>query len=394
VLVNDPKLRSGFEAINQANADALTASLRPNPSLFTDAQLLPLTRPFTVDRQGGPPQQDLQVTYPIDWYLFGKRAANMAVAAGAVKVSESDFEDQVRQRVTDAAVAFYDVLEAKGLIALARQDVTNLENVEAALAKAVLAGGKTQVELNRLRLDLAQARRIAREAETALVSSKAKLRALLGRTDADPKFDVDGTLDSPLDAAFPTPDEGYELAVQNRPDLQSLRWKAVQSRASVRAEERKAYPDVAPALGYTRQYQRKAIGFPDADSYSAAVTIGLPIFDRNQGNRAKAASTLVQNQFDYQAALASLRAEIETAAREYQAAQTTASEIAAEQLKLARDVRESIVTAYQAGGRPLVDLLDAERNFRETYRTYITSRSAYWRAVYRYRSAIGQQTTR
>ncbi len=394
VLLNDPKLRAGFEAINQANADALTASLRPNPSFFIDGQLLPLTHPFTLNRQGGPPQQDVQITYPIDWYLFGKRAASMVVAAHGVKASEADFEDAVRQRVTEAAAGYYDLLEAHALLALARQDVANLEKVEAALAKAVVAGGRTQVELNRLRLDLAQSRRLARDAETSVVSAKAKLRALLGRADADPAFDVDGALDAPLDAVLPPPEDGFELAVKNRPDLLSLQWKAAQARAGVTAAERNAYPQVSPMVGYTRQYQRKAIGFPDADSWTAAATITLPVFDRNQGNRAKALSVVVQNQFQYRAAVVALRAEVETAAREYRAAQATADDIAADQLKLAREVLDAITTAYQAGGRPLVDLLDAERNFRETYRAYVTSRAAYWRAVYRYRSAIGQQTTR
>jgi len=44
-----------------------------------------------------------------------------------------------------------------------------------------------------------------------------------------------------------------------------------------------------------------------------------------------------------------------------------------------------------AGGRPLLDVLDAQRNFRDTYRTYITSRATYWREVYQYGAAIGQQ---
>jgi outer membrane protein, heavy metal efflux system len=390
VLVSDPKLRAGFETINQANADALTASLRPNPTLLTDIQLLPLTRPFSVNQQGGPPQQDAQVTYPIDWFLFGKRAANMLVAAHGVRASEADFADQVRQRVADAVVAFYDVLEAKALLALARQDVTNMERVEAALAKAVAAGGKTQIDLNRFRLDLAQARRLLREAETSLVSAKAKLRAMIGRADTDPAFDVDGSLDAALTATLPPPDEGFELAVRNRPDLQSLRWKGAQARATVLAETRKAYPDVAPMFGYTHQYQRKAIGFPDADSWTAALTISLPVFDRNQGNRAKAASVVNQNQFEYQAALTGLRAEVETAAQEFRAARANADEVAAEQLRLSREVLDSIAAAYQAGGRTLLELLDAERNFRETFRTYVTSRAAYWRAVYRYRAAIGQ----
>jgi cobalt-zinc-cadmium efflux system outer membrane protein len=393
VLVSDPKLRAGFEAINQANADALTAALPPNPSLYTDIQLLPLTRPFTVTDQGGPPQYDLQVTQPIDWYLFGKRAANMAVAALGVRVSEADFEDQVRQRVTDAALTFYDVLEAKALLDLAGRDVDNLRQVRDAVARVVPLG-KPQIDLNRVELDLLRARQARRDAETTLVTAKAKLRAMIGRTDADPEFDVEGSLDAVLTATLPPPDEGFELAVRNRPDIESDRRKIARAGADVTAQRRAAYPPVSPMFGYTHQFQKKAIGFPDADSWTAALTVGLPLWDRNQGNRLRAASVLVQNQFALAADLAELRAEVETTAQEFRAAKANAESIGAEHLKLAAEVQASVARAYQAGGQTFLDFLDAERNFRETTRAYITSRAAYWRAVYRYRAAIGQQTPR
>src|SRR4051794_38422436 len=118
-LIADPKIRAGLEAINQASADALTASLLPNPTLLADVQLLPLTRPFTVTRQGGPPQTDYQLGMPIDWFLFDKRAAQMASAQLGIRHSETDYADLIRQRVRDTAVAFYDMLEARALLDLA-----------------------------------------------------------------------------------------------------------------------------------------------------------------------------------------------------------------------------------------------------------------------------------
>ncbi len=392
VVVSDPRLRAGFEAINQANADALTASLPPNPSLYTDIQLLPLTRPFTVTAQGGPPQYDLQVTQPIDWFLFGKRAANMVVATRGVKVSEADFADMVRQRVSDAVAAFYDVLEAKALLDLARKDVENLEQVRDAIAKVVPLG-KPRVDLNRVELDLLRARQTVRDAETTLVTAKAKLRAMLGRSDADPAFDVDGSLDTALNAEPPPLEEGFALAVRNRPDIESDRQKIARAGADITAQKRAAYPPVSPMFGYTRQFQRKAIGFPDADSWTAALTVGLPFYDRNQGNRLKAASTLAQNRFELAADLADLRAEVETAAQEFRAAKANAESVAADQLRLARDVLGSVTKSYQAGGQTLLDFLDAEREFRDTFRAYINSRAAYWRAVYRLAAAIGQKIT-
>ena len=151
-LTNDPKIRVGLEAINQAHADALTASLRPNPEMSVGGTLLPLSRPITPQQPGGPSEFDLEMGYPIDWFLFGKRAAAMASASMGVRVSQADYADLIRQRVTEAALAFYDVLEAQALLDVARQDVENLERVEAVTRKAVENGGRPQVELNRIRL--------------------------------------------------------------------------------------------------------------------------------------------------------------------------------------------------------------------------------------------------
>jgi cobalt-zinc-cadmium efflux system outer membrane protein len=390
-LLANPKIRAGLEAINQANADLLTSSLPPNPTFYADGQLLPLTRPFTVDRQGGPPQTDYQLTFPIDWFLFGKRAAAMASAAAGVRVSEADYADLVRQKVTETATAYYDVVEAKALLDLARRDVENLRRVESALKKAVDAGGKPVVDLNRAKLETIKSEQDLREAEKTLAVAKAKLRALLGRRDRDEEFDVTGTLEGALTAQPLPVEEALALADENRPDIRSLRLQIEKAGREVHAEKTKAYPQVSPQLGYTHQFQQKAIGFPDADSWLMSVSMTLPVFDRNQGNIAKAKSTLAQNAFNLEAGLVDLRSEIVEVVQEFRTAYRNAGAVGEEQVRLARDVRDAIEKAYQAGGRTFLEVLDAEREYRETYRTYINNRANYWRAVYRFSSAIGKQ---
>ena len=37
----------------------------------------------------------------------------------------------------------------------------------------------------------------------------------------------------------------------------------------------------------------------------------------------------------------------------------------------------------------LIDVLDAERSDRETYRLFISSRADYWRSLYIYNSTVG-----
>jgi len=390
-MLADPKIRAGLEAINQANADLLTSSLLPNPTLTADLLNVPLVHPFTVDLQGGPPQTDYMISYPIDWFLFGKRAAAMASAAAGVRVSEADYADLVRQRVTGTATGFYDVVEAKALLDLARQDLENLRRVEAAIQKAVDLGGGKVVDLNRAHLDVIKSEQELREAEKTLAAAKALLRAQMGRRDVDTDFDVSANLDAPLTAKPLQVEEALTLAEQNRPDIRSLRLQIEKAGRGVHAEKTKAYPLVSPQVGYTHQFQQKAIGFPDADSWMMSVSLGLPFFDRNQGNIAKARSIRSQNALNLEAGLVDLRAEIVEAVREFRTAYQHAGAVAEEQVRLARQVRDSIEKSFQVGGRTLLEVLDAEREYRDTYRTYIMNRANYWRALYKFNSAVGRQ---
>jgi cobalt-zinc-cadmium efflux system outer membrane protein len=124
-----------------------------------------------------------------------------------------------------------------------------------------------------------------------------------------------------------------------------------------------------------------------------SLEIDLPLFDRNQGNRARARSAAIQADHEVVAALSELRAELEQAAEALEAARQNATDTSRTSLELAAQVRDAFRRAYEAGGRPLMELLDAERTYRETYQAYITSRAAYWKALSRYEAALGTRMT-
>ncbi len=118
--------------------------------------------------------------------------------------------------------------------------------------------------------------------------------------------------------------------------------------------------------------------------------VTVPLFDRNQGNIAKAESVLAQSCYNLQAQLVQTEADIEQAVGEFQAAVENATAIGPAQLAAARSVRDRTLAAYSLGGKTLLDVLDAERAYRDTHRTYILSQSAYWHALYRLNAAVGQ----
>jgi outer membrane protein, heavy metal efflux system len=394
-LMQDPVLRAGFEAIRQANADHLTSTLKPNPELIVEQTLLPLTRPFIADtREGGPPQLDVMLEYPIDWFLFGKRAAAMQSAVRDVQASRAEYADLIRQRVLEAAIAFYDVLEAQALVELAEQDVENFLQVEEIARIGVENQGLPRVELSRIRLDRLSSQQSLRDAQRDLTAARAALLEVMGLQDSERMYEVVGVLEAPLRQEPLSLEEALPLAESHRPDIQGLRWRIAEASANVDVEYREAFPEVTPMIGYTRQFQRRAIGQPHANSWGIGVTMGLPFYDRNQGNRARAASELHQAGHELRGALVELNAEITAIIAELETARINAIATAEEQLELAEEVRDSITQAYELGARPLIDVLDSQRNFRETYRNYIESRAAYWRAVHQFNATMGTPVLR
>jgi len=388
----DPKLRSAMEGIEQARGDLVTASLLPNPTLSVNGEFLP-ARPFTLAAPGGPPELDVIGSWPIDWFLFGKRAAAIANARLGVEVSNADYCDQVRQRLAGTAAAFFSVLEAQGMLHESREDLESLERTEAVTREGVKLGGAGTIEADRIRLAVLDAQRDVRTREATLVTSKAQLRAAIGRGLNSPGFEVAGSLEVPAPAAPPSPAEAVALAEQNRPDIISLRTQVAKARSAIQVERTKAFPSVTPTFGTQEQYQED-LGVPNASSYTATLSVTVPLFDRNQGNIRKAESALAQSCFDLEAQLVTAHAEIEQAVAEFQAARADVAAIGPEQLRAARSVRDRTEAAYRVGGKTLLDLLDAERAYRDTYRTYIMGQSGYWHALYRLNAAMGKEVLR
>lgn len=391
-LANDPVLRAGLQEIQQSYAEQVTASLKPNPEVEVIQSLLPLGQAFNeFDRQGGPPQFDFFVSYPVDWYWFGKRAAAMQATLLNRMATELEFADLLRQRILLTSVSYFDALEQQALLELAEQDAENLFSVEEITQTAVENGAMPRVDFSRIRLDRLNSDQTVRETRRDLVAAKAALMVAMGLEGSGLDFDLAGELPEPLDDQYPELEQLFGVAQSNRPDIAALRSRINEARANMTLEYREAFPEITPMMGYTRQFQERAIGFPSVSSWGVGLSMTLPFYDRNQGNRLRAASERVQRMEELRAGLVELRGELIEVLAELEAARANAISTADEQLVLAAEVRDGIREAYQVGDRPLIDVLDSQRNFRETYRNFINSRADYWRAVQRYQAALANQ---
>src|SRR5579872_3342118 len=126
---NNFRVLAAAQGIHIAEADFVTSSLIPNPSLFADCQLIPL-QATDVHNQLGPPEWDTLVAIPIDWLMFGKRVAAMEAARWGIDVSKADYEDALRLQLSHTVDAFYEVLMDDAYFKLAEKNVADLKEVE------------------------------------------------------------------------------------------------------------------------------------------------------------------------------------------------------------------------------------------------------------------------
>jgi cobalt-zinc-cadmium efflux system outer membrane protein len=389
-LASDPRVAAEAETVKQAEADVRTASLPPNPSLSFSGTLIPFGSAFTSQSQGGPTQLDLELSYPLDWILFGKRGAAVTSAEAGVAEARAGRDDFVRQRRTEIATAFIDVLEARELAGLARQDSADLERIQDIAQQRVALGGAPPVEADRTAVAVVEARREARRREAALRIARATLAAVLGRSGKDADVDVEGDLAVTESRPAPDPAALLSEAEQARPDILARRRAVEKAMAEIKLAQRSAWPGLTSRAGYTRQYQEQ-LGFPDASSWGFGVDLTIPLFDRNQGGTARAASAQAQREMELRAALIALHAEIEQAASEYDTAREAVLAEDREQLEAAGRVRERLQKAYELGGRPLLEVLDAQRVYREASRQSVSGRAAFLRALHRLNGAVGRE---
>jgi len=395
-VLSDPRILAALESVEHARAEHTTASLLPNPSLLVSRTLVPLPgSPFNAEtRQGGPPQLDIGLSYSLDTLIFGTRSAAMEATRLGVDVAFAEYADVARQRILEAIHAYYDVLEAREILRLTREEVEQLGRLHSLTERRVQLGGIGTVELDRIRVALSGGRRRLLRAKAKLDNARSRLRASLGRAMGAERADADGTLEIDSPPAPPDLRSAMQLAEEHRPDLLALQRQVVRLRADLTREQRTAWPSLSVSAGYTRQFQKRAIGFPDASSWGAGLEMSLPIFDRNQGNIARAQSAVRQAELLLSAAQIDLRAEVEQAIRDYNVAYQLVSTLDEQALAAASSARQRIEEAYGLGGRTLLEVLDAQAAFREVFREHVEARAELLRALHRVNAVVGTEVLR
>jgi cobalt-zinc-cadmium efflux system outer membrane protein len=348
-------IRALRHELPQADADILTAGLRTNPLLYVDSQFIPY-RAFGSDNPGGPTQYDVNLTLPLD--VSGKRRSRTVVARVARSALEAQFQDVVRRQIDNVARAWVG-LQATRIDLLAAE--ASLRQQEALAVEAErIAGGERPNAAARRRLarEIERTRALVADAREAFEDAQETLAVLLDIPPAETAALVpSGSLRVEAPAA-PELDELLRLAVGCRPDLRAVRLGVERARAEVDLQRAARFDDVYLFYDPFTAQDLRPYGHGTATSWAVGLTFSVPLFNRNQGNVARAESNVGQSRTEAAAVERRVAAEVRLAEREYRYAREALERIDEVVFPEAEAALEQAEADFAAGTIGLEDLRD------------------------------------
>ena len=285
-LQHNHTLMAARTVVQQDQAEETTANLRPNPVLLGDSQFLPVFQPsqFSADYLDNTAQFDLGVSYLFE--RGQKRQHRLQAAKDITAVTRSQVTDNERSLSFNVATLFIDVELAESTLELAQQDLKSFQDTVTISEERYKAGDIGEDDLLKMKLQLLQFQTDVSAAELSRVQGLSDLRQLLGYESIGPDYDVTGAFD--YQAVKGNLDDFQAKALANRPDLQAARLGINAANSQLALQKSIAKRDVTGQISYTH------LGY--SNDLSLFGQIELPIFDRNQGEIARAGFAVTQAQ--------------------------------------------------------------------------------------------------
>jgi outer membrane protein, heavy metal efflux system len=375
-------------AIDQSLDLEVTANLRPNPSLFTDWEYLPLGSPAkqnpdlytgvsTPDYLKNNTEGDIGLSYLIE--RGHKRQARYQAAKDVTAQTRSLVADNERGLTYQVSTLFVNVQLAESTIDLAQQDLKSFQQTVDISEYQFKAGGISENDYLMIEVQMLQFENDLEAAQLARAQGLSDLRQLLGYESVSADYDV-------VDAFEYLPMKGnlddlQMQALQNRPDLRA----AVQGVTAANSAYLLAKADGKQDVTVTGNYSH-VNGINAATIYAS---IPLAIFNRNQGEIARTKSVITMSQEQQAFTNGQVLTDVKDAYEGLKSNDKMVMMYRDKYRDIAKRSRDIADYAYHRGGIALLDFLDAERSYRAAELGYRQTLASYLLALEQLREAVG-----
>lgn len=350
-----PALLAEAQSVVSARANIEAASKLPNPSVTVNSESYPAfsSQPGSVLNN-----QELSGTISQTIQTAGKRKKRVEVARQALLVAGSNLKNFQRQLDVELKQRYWSAALASSQANLARLMLSQFDDTLRLNEERFKQGEISGLERTRLQTERLRFWNDVQQADLDLKNAKSSLLELLAAPQ-DTQFDVA----DPLVTSAPhlSLQELTDEALVSRPDFVAQQQTVDQQGREVSYQKSLAIPDITVAAGYKRNF--------GVDSPVLNVQVPLPIFNRNQGGVHGAEAQLERARRLLDKQRLQVEREVKQATDTLATQQLRAEEISrtyAPQSKRALDIA---LQSYRLGSLDLLQLLDAERVYRDTQRT-------------------------
>jgi len=381
-LQHNHNLLAARTTIQQSQAEEITANLRPNPVLLGDSLFLPFFQPSQLNSSflDNTAEFDLGISYLFE--RGKKRQHRLQAAKDQTAVTRSQVADNERTLTFQTASQFIDVQLAESTLALAQDDLKSFQNTVEISEARYKAGDISEDDYLKIKLQLLQFQTDVSQAQLARAQGLSDLRQSLGYESVSADYDVSGDFDyQPLKPGL---EDLQAKALQDRPDLRAAQQGVTAANSQYLLQKANGKRDFTGQVNYTH--------VSDANTASIFGSIQLPIFDRNQGEIARARYAITQAQEQENAANGQVLTDVKDAYEAVQSNNEIVMIFRSGYLDEAKQDRDISQYAYQRGAASLLDYLDAERSYRATQLAYRQTLASYLTALEQLREAVGTRS--
>ena len=377
-LAYNQSLRANRFNIDQSKANEVTASLKPNPSISVGADAFPIFAPQTIrfDTQ----IYSASLSYTVE--RGGKREKRVVVAKDNTQIAAQTVTDNERTLRFQVVQAFINVLLAKSVLVLAKDDLANFSQEVDLNHARLVAGDLAEGDYLKLSIQKLQFEQDVSAAVLGLVQARATLRQLLGYQSVTDDFDVKGTLVHTKPSV--TMEDLEKKALESRPDLRAAHTGVTLANDTVSL----AFGNRARDWTWGGDYSFQS---PSQSGAGVSFSIDLPIHDRNQGEIARSQAAAKQSIETEASTKVGVQTDVVNAYYGLKSNEEIVDLYESGYLKQASDSRDISTYAFQRGAASILDLLDAERSYRATQLAYRQALAAQMIAIEQLNQAAGAQ---
>jgi outer membrane protein, heavy metal efflux system len=381
-LAHNHALLAARTTIQQSEDEEITANLRPNPVLLGDALFIPVFQPSDLNStfMSNSAEFDLGVSYLFE--RGKKRQHRLEAAKDQTAVTRSQVADNERSLTFQVASAYVGAELAESALDLANQDLKSFQNTVDISQDRYKAGDISEDDYLKIKLQMLQFQTDASQAQLAKVQALSDLRQLLGYESVPADYDVAGPFEyQPVSGNL----EDLQMkALATRPDLRAAQQGVTAANSQYLLAKADGKRDVTAQMNYTH--------VSEANTASFFGQIQLPIFDRNQGEIARAQSAIRQAQEQEKFTSDQVLTDVKDAYEGLRTNDRVVKLYTSGYLDEAKQDRDISEYAYKRGAASLLDFLDAERSDRSIQLGYRQALASYLLSLEQLREAVGTRT--